>query len=416
MTPLGVGARKGSTLRIALLSMLEPAGTGQPFPRAFLRIAGASLAQHQLGLALALDCQRLICLARGTSPELIALQHAAEGAGLRFHIVAGPQQLSALVTATDELIVVTEGLFAEPTLVAPLLEGTRPVVLALPDDGAVAEGFERLDINNAAAGIMRIPGSLVERLHDLPHDCDATSALTRIALQSGAQMRQVPPEARAGPGWRMVRSESEALANETEWLRLRLGRSQAVTLADRLARVGVLSFGSSLLHGGNASGASSVAALAALVVAIALGCLQLVVPAFVLVAVGWILVRATELLRGAERQAYSVVAPAIPRADVLGWVTDLTLIAVCLLGVADTSGMAPIPIGNALFAPLMLVMMLHLAPRLLNDGLAAWICDRAALALVLGIAAALGYLDVTVRILAVALTLAAIVLPPRRIN
>ncbi|VWX52038.1 hypothetical protein [Novosphingobium sp. 9U] len=396
--------------------MLEPAGSGQPFPRAFLRIAGASLAQHQLGLALALDCQRLICLARGPSPELIALQHGAESAGLRFHIVAGPQQLSALVTAADELIVVTEGLFADPAQVTPLLEGTRPVVLALPDDGAVAEGFERLDINNAAAGVMRISGALVERLHDLPHDCDATSALTRIALQSGAQMRQVPTDARTGPGWRMVRSEGEALAIETEWLRLRLGRSHAVTLSDRLARVGVLSFGSSLLHGGNASGASSVAALAALVLAIALGCLQLVVPAFVLVAIGWVLARATELLRGAERQAYSVMAPAIPRADVLGWVTDLTLIAVCLLGTGDATGLAPIPIGNVLFAPLMLVLMLHLAPRLLNDGLAAWTCDRAALALVLGVAAALGYLDVTVRILAVALTLAAIVLPPRRIN
>jgi hypothetical protein len=226
--------------------MLEPAGTGQPFPRAFLRVGGASLAQHQLGLALALECQRLICIARGPSPELTALQQSVEAAGLRFHVVTGPQQLSALVTATDELVVITEGLFVDPASVAPLLDGTRPLVLALPDDGAVADGFERLDINNAAAGVMRISAALVERLHDLPADCDAVSALTRIALQSGTPMVQVPPEARVGGGWRMVRSDSEALAIETEWLRRRLSVPRSASPADRAARVGVLSFGSSL--------------------------------------------------------------------------------------------------------------------------------------------------------------------------
>ena len=98
-------------MRIALLAMTEPAGAGQPFPRAFLRVAGATLAQHQLSLVLALDCQRLICLARGTSPELIALQHAAEDAGLQFSIATGPGQLSGLVTANDEIVDVSEDLF-----------------------------------------------------------------------------------------------------------------------------------------------------------------------------------------------------------------------------------------------------------------------------------------------------------------
>lgn len=396
--------------------MLEPAGAGQPFPRAFLRIAGASLAQHQLGLALALDCQRLICLARGSSPELIALQHGAEAAGLRFHIVTGPQQLSALVTATDELVVITEGLFADPESVAPLLEGTRPVVLALPDDGAVADGFERLDINNVAAGVMRIPGALVERLHDLPPDCDAASALTRVALQAGAQMRQVPPEARGGSRWKMVRGEGEALATEAEWLRTRLAPSSSATLSDRIAGAGVLSFGPSLLHAGNASAVVSIGALVALVLALCSAWLGSPVPGFALGALGWVLVRAIELLRRAERQAYSVAAPAIPRADALGWVVDLSLVFICVFALADGSGFAPAALGDRVFAPLMLLLMVHLAPRLLVDGLAAWTSDRGVLALVLGVAAAVGYLGEAVRLLAVALTLASIILPPRRPN
>lgn len=394
--------------------MLEPAGSGQPFPRAFLRIAGASLAQHQLGLVLGLDCQRLICLARQTSPELIALQHGAEAAGMRFHIVAGPQQLSVLVTATDELIVVTEGLFADGANISSLLNDSKAAVLSLPDDGAVAEGFERLDINNAAAGVMKIPGSLVERLHDLPPDCDPASALTRVALQSGAQMRQIPQELRTGRKWKMVRSEAEALAIEAEWLRTRLDASRTATASDRLARMGVLSFGSSLLHAGNASAAASIGAVAALVLALLSAWLGAVPLAFILVAVAWILVRATGLLRDAERDAYSVAPPAIPRTDALGWLVDASLVAVSVAAIDPLTGIGQVAFGDRIFAPLMLILLLHLVPRLLLDRLADWTCDRGALSVLLGVAAALDYLGPVVRLLAIGLTLACIVLPPRR--
>jgi len=394
--------------------MLEPAGHGQPYPRGFLRIAGASLAHHQLALARTLECQRVICLSRGASPELITLQHSAEAAGMRFHIVSGPQQLSALVTATDELVVITEGLFADGADVGPLLEGTRAVVLALPDDGAVAEGFERLDINNAAAGLMRVPGSLVERLHDLPPDCDTASALTRVALQSGAQMRQVPAQARASGQWKMVRNEGEALAVEAEWLRNCLTVRRSATASDRLARVGVLSFGASLLHAGNASGAGSIGVVLALVLALGSAWLGSPVAAFALATLGWVLVRATDLLRGAERQAYSVAPPAIPRADALGWLADATLVAICVLASTASIQDLPFGVGDRIFAPLMLILMLHLIPRLLLDELAEWAGDRGLLALVLGAAAAVGYLDPVVRLLALGLTVAGIVLPPRR--
>lgn len=397
--------------------MLEPAGSGQPFPRAFLRIAGASLAQHQLGLAMALGCQRVICLARGSAPELIALQHGAEAAGLRFNIVGGPQQLSALVTATDEVVVITEGLFAKAAHVAEMLEGAAPIVLALPDDGAIAEGFERLDINNVAAGVMKVSGSLIERLHDLPPDCDAASALTRLALQSGAKMRQVPAEARNAANWRMVRNEAEALGIETEWLRTRLPMRRTATLSDRLARIGVLSFGSSLLHAGNASGITAIGAVASLVLALCSAWLDSPMLAFVLTALSWILVRSSGLLRGAERQAYNIIEPAIPRADALGWLVDACLVLVCVFALAQAApGFTVAALGDRIFAPMMLMLMLHVAPRLLRDGLADWTCDRGTLAMVLGVAAGAGYLGTAVRLLAVALTVASIVLPPRRLN
>lgn len=342
---------------------------------------------------------------------------------MRFNIVSDGHRLSGLLSDGDELIVITEGLVADAVNVSMLLEGAHPVVLSLPDDGAVAEGFERLDIDNAAAGLMRIPGSLVERLNDLPQDCDIVSALTRIALQSGAQMRQVPQDQRQPGCWNMVRTESEALAIEKEWLRSRIAAQSlasevngSVTLSERVARMGVLSFGSSLLHAGNASGATSMGAVALLVFVLCGVWFGSPVLAFGLIALSWLFVRATDLLRGAERQAYSLTTPAITRADALGWLVDAGLVAICTLAVPSSSAVAPMGGGDHVFAPLMLILTLHLTPRVLSGEIAQWASDRAVLALVLGLGATVGYLELLVKLLAVALIVAGIVLPPKRTN
>jgi hypothetical protein len=393
-----------------LLAMTEPAGAGQPFPRAFLRVAGASVAQHQLGMALALDCQRVICMARGTSPELIALQHDAENAGLQFTIATGPGQLAGLVTAADELVVISEGLFAEPSQAVALLEGRAPVVLVQPVEGALVAGFERIDINRASAGLMRVPGELVERLHELPADCDVLSALTRIALQIGIAMREVPAAARAGSGWRMIRSEAEAYALEDEWLRSRFGEGTCSSPGRAVARFGVLSFGSSLLHAGNASNVVSIAVLVSIAIAAGLGWFGLVWGGFVFVAVAWILVEASRLLRAAERQALGQPSPAIPRADALVWLVDAAFAAMILL---DTPRFPGEPVLAWLCTPAILMMTLVLLPRVTGGRAVGWAGDRALLGLVLAVASGFGQVLLVVRLLSVAL-LAAALLPPRR--
>jgi hypothetical protein len=53
--------------------MLESLGEAEAAPRAFLRIGPASLARHQLSLALAMECQKVVCLARDLAPELVRL-------------------------------------------------------------------------------------------------------------------------------------------------------------------------------------------------------------------------------------------------------------------------------------------------------------------------------------------------------
>ncbi|EJL32427.1 hypothetical protein PMI02_01482 [Novosphingobium sp. AP12] len=349
-------------------------------------------------------------MARGTSPELIALQHDAENAGLQFTIATGPGQLAGLVTATDELVVISEGLFADPSQAVALLEGRAPVVLVQPVEGALVAGFERIDINRASAGLMRIPGELVERLHELPADCDVLSALTRIALQIGIAMREVPAAARAGSGWRMIRSEAEAYALEDEWLRSRFGEGTCGSPGRAVARFGVLSFGSSLLHAGNASNVVSIAVLVSIAIAAGLGWFGLVWGGFVFVAVAWLLVEASRLLRAAEREALGQPAPAIPRADALVWLVDAAFAAMILL---DTPRFPGEPVLAWLCTPAILMMTLVLLPRVTGGRAVGWAGDRALLGAVLAVASGFGQVLLVVRLLSVVL-LAAALLPPRR--
>ena len=190
---------------------MEPAGAGLPMPRAFLRVAGITLARHQLGIARALECQRVICIAHHFAGELIALQHEAERAGLQFHVVAGARGLPGLITANDEILVLTDGLLATSQDVAAQL-GESHAILVQSVDAGLAAGFERIDLNYAAGGAIMIPGRLVERLHELPADCDVSSALIRIALQSGIPTREIPEAVREKGYWLLVREEAAAHA------------------------------------------------------------------------------------------------------------------------------------------------------------------------------------------------------------
>ena len=70
-------------MRVALIFATEQAGhTGAS--RAMLRVGGVALARHQLGLALALGCERVICVAPVVDADLVGLQHVTEAGGARF--------------------------------------------------------------------------------------------------------------------------------------------------------------------------------------------------------------------------------------------------------------------------------------------------------------------------------------------
>lgn len=391
--------------------MIEPAGPDSAVPRAFLRVGGISLARHQLGLVLALGCERIVCIARGLGPELVELQHVAEAHGARFHVVSGARGLVGLITANDELIVLADGLLAEPDkAVAQLEQGqgvlVQPIELGQPD------GFERIDLNHSAAGAMRLPGGLAERLAELPADCDTASSLQRIALQAGVAQRMLPSGLRESGAWRLLRDEGEAQLAEGDWFRQHTGITPASSISEIGARVAVRSVGPALMHSGSGGNAVGILALAVALLALGTGWFQLSAAALFLCAAADVLRRAASLLLRIERRSLNLSGSFLPRRLLFGWGLDVVLVLIL------TWSQARPPEASLLahaFPAVMLVAMLRLIPQLIRTRWIHWLEDRGLFAVLLGmvIIVAGGMPGGLIAALAVALALVGVAWPDR---
>lgn len=391
--------------------MMEPAGAEPAPPRAFLRVGGASLARHQLALVLALGCERIICIARGLPSELVELQHVAEDHGARFHVVSGPRGLVGLITANDELIVLADGLLAAPDDAIAQIE-TGPGVLVQPIELGQPAGFERIDLNHSAAGAMRLPGGLIERIAELPADCDAVSSLQRIALQARVAQRMLPAALSESGGWRLVRDEAEAQHAEGEWFRQYTAVAGAGALSEVAARTAVRSLGPALLHSGSGGNTVGILAFATVLLALGAGWLQFSATALILCGVADVLRRAASLLLRIERHSLNLPRSALPRELLFGWGLDVALVLVL-------SWSLPARIGESYFIhafpAIMLVAMLRLVPQVVQAAWGRWLEDRglACIALALVVVGAGGMPGGLVAALSVALAVAGVAWPDR---
>lgn len=386
-------------LRVALLTMLETAADSGGQLRAFLRVAGLPVARQQLAVALALGCERVICLARELAPPLVALQHEAERAGARFNAITNSRGLAGLITAADEVIVLADGLFAPASEAAGLLDKAQTVLIQ-PIDQGLSGGFERIDLDRAAAGAMRIPGRLIERLAELPPDCDVASALQRIALQAGVTTRPIPEPGANGSFWMLVRSESEAHAIEPLWIRRRTRHATGPGPTPAMALLAVRSFGAALLHGGSGPGALAAATVA--LGAFALGAAWF---GYFMLALGFLAVSAVSAEALALLGHVESGAPTAGTRPDLGRVTfvvlfDGALVAVLTLG---TPGYPGAPGWLRVFPPLVLVGVVRLLGQTLRGRWVGWLNDRAVLAAAAALAIAAGSLGESVRLASILL-------------
>ncbi|WP_068089072.1 hypothetical protein [Novosphingobium rosa] len=354
-----------------------------------LRVGGMSLARHQLGLALALGCERIICATGPHEPEMPVLRQAAEDAGASFHAVPGVRGMLGLVSVADDVIAFAEGLLVLPELMLPLI-GDGPCVLSQPIEIGLAAGFERLDINHASAGALRVPGRLIERLAGVPDDADPFSILQRVALQSGIGQRVLPGAALEPGHWQLVHNDEQAHAVEEGWFRLHTRDGGAQGLSGRIARRGVRLLGPALLHAG--SGGTVVALAGGVLCALALvtGWFSLIVAGCVLAAAAWVLFLSASLFGRVERRSLRLARPRLAPMRVYGGALDATLLLLLLWNESPRMGQE---LAYRAFAPAVLLGLLRLASALMPPERAAWVSDRALLAVVLGAASLAGWLD-----------------------
>lgn len=359
--------------------MMEQAGPDLALPRAFLRIGGIALARHQLAIVLALGCERIVCIARGIQPGLVELQHVAEDHGARFHVVSGPRGLVGLITANDELLVLADGLLIAPEAAVSQLDAGQGVIVQPIELGQPA-GFERIDLNHAAAGAMRVPGALVERLAELPADCDVMSSLQRIALQAGVAQRMLPSGLRETGAWRLIRDEGEAQGAEAELFREQTSLSGLTSASEFVARIAARAVGPALMHSG--SGGNAVGALAAAILLLAggAGWFQSTVLALMLCTAADVLRRAAGLLLRIERQSLNLPRSMLPRELLFGWAMDLILIFVLSWSRSAEIGENTF---THIFPAIMLIAMLRLLPQILGSRWSGWLEDRGLLCLIL---------------------------------
>ena len=358
--------------------MMEPVQSGEPLSRAYLRLGGATLARHQLVTALAAGCERIACLAPSLDSELLDLQHTAERAGARFHLISGPRALSGLVTAHDELLVVSDGLVAT-TADALELIGRTPSILVLPAETAVPMGFERIDLNHASAGLMLLPGKLVERLNDLPPDIEPASALLRIALQAGITQRLVPQSISSGRRWLLIRDDDQANMAELEWMeRSTSGRGRTPGLA--LASFAVRTCGPALLDAGSGARVLSIAAIVLCSLAAGAGWFGYHALAFAFCAPAWLLQHAAGMISQIQSEALGRRESLLAAEQPFGWLFDGLLAALAVSATPFVPGEA---LWQRAFAPLMLFGLIQLVPQLSGRRWTEWVGDRFLMALLL---------------------------------
>lgn len=384
-------------MRIALLSAVESIDGANLSPRGHARIGGKSVLQHQMELAITAGCEKIACLSQGLPTELAALQKLADRADVQFRCIRDIRALSAWVSANDDVLVIQDGLAVTPDLARELVLSSR-IILTFPATEGVEAGFERIDRDISWAGIMQVPGSLVEKLNDVPDDFDVQSSLLRLALQSGVRRAALDPVRigqgnwailadqravdRFSQGWIGALTSTVSAASPVRWLAERSARLILQRHADPLRVASMLTVASGL----SLSGAMLSAALES----VATGFAALTVSVF-----GFAMAQAIRaMVNGdAAQPGRTVSAPAVFMLLVDAAFVSLVAVSVPKLKLA-----------GALFAALVLIGLIRIVAlkgrAVLWPALSDAVTDRGTIATLCVVAALLEMLVPTLQALA----------------
>lgn len=341
-------------MRVALLSVLDSQAEPRRVPAPFRLLAGARIVERQLDIALAAGCETIACLANTVGREVIDLQHRAEAAGARFIALREPRKLSGMVSAQDELLVLSSGVLPEEDAILRHL--AKPGVLVFPEDPAVERGYERIDAHFAWAGALLVRGNAVEQLAQLPADVDTPSALLRIALQSGVRTHPLETRLIEEHIWLRDPTAEELAERERSWVSGHADvapfTAPGLAIAERMgARLAQDTLGGKLPR------FLALGAAASGLIALSLGLTGWILPGFGMAALAVLLFAMEEVVRRVSNAGQ--VRPSVPAlVQALTILIDpLLVVLIALASPEDTYWLR-------LFVPAVLFGLLHLGERL----------------------------------------------------
>ncbi len=340
-------------------------------------ILGKSSAERQLEFALEAGCGRIVLLGYGGSEDAIRLRHRAESAGMKCVIVSGAHAVAALSQDGGNTLIFQDGVVPASLEALSAFAGGG-AILVVPAGLGSELGYERIDLARSWAGALVLNDNLLVKLLDLPEDIETAPALLRIALQAGLAEEYLAEEELVSGGWSLLGHAQETAELEEKWLgrhfdtvRGKPSQRLAAWIVRRLAgrlRLRVLHMravrGLSLLAGAGGVAASYAGFGAA---------------GFALIALAVLLLEGSRL---GDRLRLLPFGSA-GKCAMFALALDLAIVG---------TGYFAIDWGwlHKLFPPLVLFGVLHIPADLRGGALKDWLDDRALLAVILAIGAALG--------------------------
>lgn len=201
-------------MRTALLSALDVTDDGML--RAELELAGRTILEGQVAVALELGCERFVCIGSLGDELSEPLKRLSETEDARFHEIESNLELVSLIHADDELVIMLDGLAVDRSLLLELVakeDRPRSGIATLPSDHELSmkypNAFERIDRDRHWAGVAFVKADRLHQLADFPPDSHAVSMLLRMALQARAPCYDIGSDIETGAFWTLANDHQQ---------------------------------------------------------------------------------------------------------------------------------------------------------------------------------------------------------------
>lgn len=168
--------------RVALLAAASASEGGAALPNA----GEQSVLAHQIAALRSVGVRKFLIEVENVSGALLAMADRLTKAGSSVDFIRSAQDLQTKLHGSDILIVLAEGIYIAPKLLATLLEHSGAFISTV-DGRTENAAFERMDLNTRWAGLGVIPINSVAKIGELPEGWSVTSSLLRQAMQDNVQ-------------------------------------------------------------------------------------------------------------------------------------------------------------------------------------------------------------------------------------